>query len=474
MKTKIFLLAMAMGMFTSQANAQNACAASEVYDGWHLGMQCWTLKEMTLFEAIEQTRALGLRWLEAFPGQQISPEIREGFGPDISADLRRKVKQKLAESGVCLINFGVYGLSNDPSEARKAFAFAKDMGIKTIVSEPPFDAFEMLDKLCKEYEIRLAIHNHPRPTRYWDPELAAEICKKTSRWIGVCADVGHWVRSGLDPIESLKKLEGRIVDVHMKEIDDGRDLVWGQGRNRAEAIFRELHRQGYQGPIVIEYENHWHEDYIPDLRRCIAYYTQQAADLASAKWNSVFAPDLSNADLKPGSWVLKEGVLIRKGEGDIWTKKTYRDFILHFEFKVDKGTNSGVFLRAAEHTWLPWVEVQIMDSFGKPVDRRDTCGAIYDILAPEVNAVRPAGQWNQMTIVASGPAIQVILNGQPVIEMNLNDWTEAGKNPDGSNNKFNIAYKDLPPEGFLGFQDHGYPIEYRNLKIKECNDGLLK
>jgi hypothetical protein len=72
-----------------------------------------------------------------------------------------------------------------------------------------------------------------------------------------------------------------------------------------------------------------------------------------------------------------------------------------------------------------------------------------------------------MTITASGPRICVVLNGQAVLEMNLDDWTQAGKNPDGSNNKFNVAYKDLPREGWIGFQDHGFPVWYRNIRINE-------
>jgi hypothetical protein len=74
-----------------------------------------------------------------------------------------------------------------------------------------------------------------------------------------------------------------------------------------------------------------------------------------------------------------------------------------------------------------------------------------------------------MTIQALGPRILVVLNGQLMIDINLDDWTEAHKNPDGSKNKFDLAYKDLPRKGFLGFQDHGFAVEYRNLKIKELN-----
>ena len=180
MKSTIRFFLVGIMILVLQATIWASCSSTDVYDGWRLGIQCWTLKNMTLFEAIDQTQALGLRWIEAFPGQQISPEHTERFGPDISKALREKVKQKLDNSGICIKTFGVYGLPNDEQEARKAFEFAKEMGIETIVSEPPFDAFELLDKLCREYKIKVAIHNHPKPTRYWDPEIAVEICRKTS------------------------------------------------------------------------------------------------------------------------------------------------------------------------------------------------------------------------------------------------------------------------------------------------------
>ena len=455
-------------------SASGAYAMETDMHDWRLGVQCWTFKNFTLFEAIDKTRSLGLTWLEAYPGQSISADIQEKFTPEISADIRRKVKQKLDEAGIRLVNFGVYQLPNNEETARKAFEFARETGIETIVSEPPFEAIGMLDGLCQEYEIRLAIHNHPKPSRYWDPQIVLENCKGTSKWIGACADTGHWVRSGLDPVECLKKLEGRIISLHLKEIQDGHDVVWGSGENRVAKILEELHRQNFSGVCSIEHEKNW-ENNIPEIRESVRFFNQKYTQLFldehelldPSGWEDLFEADMGNADFKPGSWAMENGVLVRKGGGDIWTKAEYGDFILDLEFKVFEKTNSGVFIRAGEKVWLPWVEVQISNSAGKPVDRRDTCGAIYDILAPRTNAVLPAGQWNHMVIKAAGPAVKAVLNDQPIIDMNLDNWKQAHENPDGSKNKFDIAYKDLPRKGFIGLQDHGFAVEYRNVKIKE-------
>ncbi|NLK40862.1 MAG: DUF1080 domain-containing protein [Planctomycetes bacterium] len=442
---------------------------TDVYDGWRLGTQAWSFNRFTFFEAVDKTRDLGLNWIQAYPGQRIAPDIDAQMGFDLPDAIREQIKSKLAEANVSIVAFGVVGVPRDEPQARRLFEFAKAMGIEVIVSEPAEDQFDLIDKLCQEYEIKLVVHNHPKPSYYWNPDTVLKVIEGRSKWVGACTDVGHWVRSGLDPIDCLKKLKGRINDVHIKEIDTnlGHDVVWGTAQGRVKGILEELHRQGYRGTFAIEYEHSW-DNNVPLIRQCIAYYNKVAATLNPTGWKELFAPDLSNADFEPGSWEFKDGVLELKGGGDLWTKAKYSDFVLDFDFKVGPRSNSGIFLRAANHEWLPWVEVQIGDTYGQDISRH-ICGALFDVQAPTVNAVKPAGQWNRMTIWAQGPKIKVALNNQVIVDVNLNDWTEAGKNPDGSRNKFDIAYKDLPRSGFLGFQDHrdGSHVWYRNLKIKE-------
>ena len=123
-------------------------------------------------------------------------------------------------------------------------------------------------------------------------------------------------------------------------------------------------------------------------------------------------------------------------------------------------------MRAAKHSWLPWAEVQIEDTYGKPVSKH-ICGGIFDIKEPAVNAVKPPGQWNRMTITAMDSKIRVILNHQLTLDIDLEKWTEPHKNPDGAKNKFDVAYKDLPRKGWIGFQDHGQNVWFRNIRIKE-------
>lgn len=193
-----------------------------------------------------------------------------------------------------------------------------------------------------------------------------------------------------------------------------------------------------------------------------------ASKCCSAQWSQLLADDLSNATLPAESWTYEEGVLELVGKGSIWTQETYGNFVLDFEFKVAKGTNSGVFIRTGDirKSVQTGIEIQILDSFGKEQVGKHDCGAVYDCLAPSKNTTKEAGQWNSMTIKANGADLDVMMNGEQIIDMNLDEWTEPRKNPDGSKNKFKNALKDFPRVGHIGFQDHGKKVWYRNIRIK--------
>lgn len=176
-----------------------------------------------------------------------------------------------------------------------------------------------------------------------------------------------------------------------------------------------------------------------------------------------------------GEWIVENGQLILpvKNEpgkrNNIWLKNIYRDFILELDFKFDTGTNSGVFMRTVNiaDPVQTGIEIQIRDDYGKsPIDK-NFCGSVYDIKEISENRVKKPGEWNHLKIMAEGTILSVFLNEGKVIDINLTNWEEAGKNPDGSANKFKTAYKDMTHPGRIGFQDHGGKVWYRNIRIKE-------
>ncbi len=253
--------------------------------GWHLGCQAYSFNRYTFYEAIDKVASLGLHYIEAYPGQKLSQEQPElATNESLSAKARQEIKQRLADKGVKLVNYGVCGLSADEAASRKTFEFAKDMGIETIVSEPGFDAFDTIEKLCEEFQINVAIHNHPKPSRYWNPDTVLEVCKGRSKRIGACADTGHWMRSELNPVEQLKKLEGRIISFHFKDLNKfgggAHDVPWGTGEGDAKAMLTEIHRQGIKAVFSIEYEHNWTSS-LPEIAECVNYFNKVAAGLAT-------------------------------------------------------------------------------------------------------------------------------------------------------------------------------------------------
>jgi len=192
--------------------------------------------------------------------------------------------------------------------------------------------------------------------------------------------------------------------------------------------------------------------------------------------------DLSGWTMGPDrSWVVEDGVITLKrthydgkehNADYLWAIEPMENFVVELEFKVPANANSGIYLRTADRNDpVPTgLEVQVANSFGQTnLSRTGTAGAIYDCLAPTANPIRPPGEWNHYRITCIGPQIEVILNGVQVINMNLDQWSQPNRNPDGSPNKFNTALKDFARKGYFGFQDHGRPVWYRNVRVKRLN-----
>ena len=455
---------------------------TQAQDQWQLGMQAYSFNRFTFYEAVDKNKALGMNSIEAYPGQRLSPQHGDAtFHHTMSAALMLDVKQMLKAKGVTLVNYGVVGLPNNEDECQQVFHFAKAMGIKTIVSEPPEEAFDLIDRLCQVYEISVALHNHPKPSHYWDPDTVLRLCEGRSKWIGACADTGHWTRSGVDPLKAIKKLGAakRIISLHFKDLNEfgvrnAHDVPWGTGVSQARAILAELHRQDFKGAFSIEYEHNWLNS-MPEIKKCVAFFRKNQAELSDVEYQHVFKRNLSNAMVeKPDFWeVDADGILAPtpQGHGTIWTKQRYGNFILELDYKVPEKGNSGVFVRGADlDNWIhTTIEIQIHATTDG--SKHGQNGAVYDCLSPSKNANKKPGEWNHYVITCLDNMIYVNLNGEDIIDMDMDHWTEAGKNPGppiaaGTRNKFDYAYKEMAREGHIGFQFHGNPIWFKNLRIK--------
>jgi Domain of Unknown Function (DUF1080) len=175
---------------------------------------------------------------------------------------------------------------------------------------------------------------------------------------------------------------------------------------------------------------------------------------------------------QPSKVPIEDGCINPHGSGGYMMihQRTWANFVLSLDFRISKGCNSGVFIRTyplnprpGKDVGFNGIEVAIDDT--KTADFHDT-GAIYDLVKPSKNAMKPVGQWNHMVITCDGPKLLIEVNGEVVTRMDLNQWTAANRRPDGSEHKFDIAYKDHPRYGYIGLQDHGSPCWYKNIKIK--------
>ena len=185
-------------------------------------------------------------------------------------------------------------------------------------------------------------------------------------------------------------------------------------------------------------------------------------------WKDLFVADLSNT-VDPAGWVFEGMELVAKTHDTLWTKDSYGDFILDLEFKVIAESNSGIFLRSGDiKNVLSALEIQVHDSADG--SKYGMVAAIYDAMPPSKSMAKPVGEWNHFTITCKGPLVSVVFNGEEVINANLDNWPEVGKNPDGTPNKFKKALKDFARNGPIGLQGlHGKaqaPVWYRNVKIK--------
>ena len=151
-------------------------------------------------------------------------------------------------------------------------------------------------------------------------------------------------------------------------------------------------------------------------------------------------------------------------------EKKWENFVLRLDFKISKGCNSGIFFRTSSLQPRPGkdvgfngIEIAIDDT--TTAGYHDT-GAIYDLVKPSVNAMKPAGQWNQLKLTCNRSRISVSINGKRVSRMDTERFSEPNKRPDGSGHKFDVVYKSHPRLGYIGLQDHGADCWYKNIKLK--------
>jgi sugar phosphate isomerase/epimerase len=259
----------------------NTTDTSNVTANWKLGVQMWTFRMFTFAEALDKVDSAGIKYIEAFWGQPLGAGMKDSFGIRMSDDSKAKLKQMLQSKGISIVAMGVI-VPKTRKEWKQAFDLAKEFGLSYVTAEPHKDQWDMVDSMAGAYGIKVAIHDHPKPNVYWSPDsvLAATTGHPN---IGSCADIGHWARNGVNPVDALKKLEGHIFGVHLKDIkkfDDTKaeDTIVGKGVIDFAPIFQELKRQHFSGMFSIEHESNWYHS-VPDVIETVKFYNDQLSKL---------------------------------------------------------------------------------------------------------------------------------------------------------------------------------------------------
>ena len=271
----------------AQVTTNDTAAADKL--GWQLAVHSYTFQKFSLFDAIDKTAALGVKYM-SISGSAILDGTNRLTTVNLTDEQRARIDEKLHADGFGhFVNIGVVQLPANEAKCRQVFEFAKKWGIEILVSEPPTNALDIIEKLCIEYNIKVAIHEHPKGhSIYWNPDAVLAALKGRTPLMGACADVGHWIRSGLDPLECIKKLDGHIFALHFKDLNkfgpDAHDVPWGTGVGESKAILAELKRQQFHGAFCVEYEYHW-ENSSPEIARCVKFFNQTCDELVDRPKN---------------------------------------------------------------------------------------------------------------------------------------------------------------------------------------------
>jgi len=242
--------ALAAAAITEPVIAALTKPPSDPCHGLKLGLTSYTLRKFSLDQAIAMTKEAGVKYIS----------LKEMHLPFTSTTAdRQEARKKIEEAGLTLLGGGVIYMKNDEGEIRKYFEYAKDEGMPTIVCSPEPEALDTVEAMAKEYDIRIAIHNHgPGDKKYPSPVDVLRLVKTRDARMGVCMDVGHTVRIGQDPVEAIQNCAERLHDFHIKDVTaatpQGKAIEVGRGVIDIVAVLQALVKIRYQYHLALEYE----------------------------------------------------------------------------------------------------------------------------------------------------------------------------------------------------------------------------
>ena len=262
----------ACGGTEQQVTTETSALTAPPYGPYKMGFQSYSLRHFSAWDDfLREARKLDLRYVELYRGH---------LDHAAPAEQVMERKQELAASGLQANAFGVERFTADHEKNKALFEFAKLLGVANLSADPMKDAFASLERLVQEYDIQIAIHNHgPEDERWRMPEWILDAVKDLDPRIGACADLGHFIRAGVDPVEAIEMLGSRVLGVHFKDFDEqGNDVVIGRGSLDTLGVLQALRKINFDGPLSLEFEGD-REDPVPNILECLASIREAVAQL---------------------------------------------------------------------------------------------------------------------------------------------------------------------------------------------------
>ncbi|HYG78273.1 MAG TPA: TIM barrel protein [Planctomycetota bacterium] len=261
---RAFLKGSALGLAAMSATARLTQAAESPFGPFKMGMQTYSVRNWKVFdEVLQKATELGLTHLEFWNGHM--PQTTDAAKID-------EMKKKLAAVNIKPAAYGVVNMGADPKANRAVFEFAAAMGIETVSVDFDPKSIISLDRLCEEFpNIKLGIHNHGPRSRYQTPDDVLNCVKDHHKNIGATADLGHYIRSLVDPLEVIEKLKDRLYGIHFKDFkinDQGKETgeaIPGDGKLKVKETLALLKKVNFQGCLSLEYESN-PKDPLPDMK----------------------------------------------------------------------------------------------------------------------------------------------------------------------------------------------------------------
>ncbi|MBU1820009.1 MAG: sugar phosphate isomerase/epimerase [Bacteroidetes bacterium] len=269
---------------TNTDTAESTTAGTgDITKDWKFGVALWTFHTFNFVEALDKVDSAGLTYIEPNTFHKAGPDLKDSTIQQLSPAGIARLKTLMDQKGLQAESVYIAGGATVESW-KNQFEIAKQLGARFVTAEPPVTMWDEVDSLAGVYGMKVAIHEHWKGTSaYWHPDSVLAAVKDHPNF-GACADLGHWPKSGINPLDAVKKLKGHILGVHLKDIaayNDPKlkDVPVGTGVVDFPAIFQELKDQKFSGPIYIERDAEDLPSNLPSVIRTVKYYNEQVGRL---------------------------------------------------------------------------------------------------------------------------------------------------------------------------------------------------